>query len=274
MAIFKTFLPHRGILQISGEDRATFLQGLITNDVQKITPSWTLYAALLTPQGRFLHDFFISEQDDTYFLETEADRLPALLQKLTLYKLRSRVTLTPRPDLPVYAVWGEKLDASLETTFVDPRLPELGLRGRGEGPSVPFQIASLEKYNCHRLQLGVPEGGLDLIPEKSIPLECGLDELNAINWEKGCYMGQELTSRTKFRGLVRKRLFPVKIEGALPSFGASVFKNEKDVGSMRSSAGEYGLALLRLDSLQEPGEVTCEGATLHPFQPAWMVISD
>ena len=177
---YKAFLPHRGILQISGEDRATFLQGLITNDVRKVTPTQTLYAVLLTPQGRFLYDFFISEQGGAYLLETEVERLPELLQKLTFYKLRSRVVLTPRPDLAVYALWGQDLDSPLEDVFVDPRLSELGFRGRGKGPAVPFQTASLEDYNRHRLHLGVPEGGVDLIPEKSIPLECGLDELNAI----------------------------------------------------------------------------------------------
>src|SRR5689334_10950965 len=147
MAIFKAFLPHRGILQISGEDRATFLQGLITNDVRKVTPSQTLYALLLTPQGRFLHDFFISEQDGSYLLEGEADRLSDLLQKLSLYKLRSRVILTPRPDLPVYAIWGKGLEDIPKDAFVDPRLPDLGWRGRGEADSLSFQTASLEEYN-------------------------------------------------------------------------------------------------------------------------------
>ena len=258
-----TLLPHRGIFQISGEDRATFLQGLITNDITKVSPARPLYAALLTPHGRFLHDFFISEADDAYLLETESERIPELLQKLIVYKLRSRVIFTPRPDFPVYVVWGDELEEIPEGAFVDPRLPELGLRGRG---ALPLPTASLEDYNRHRLQWGIPEGGLDLIPEKSIPLECGLDELNAIDWEKGCYMGQELTSRTKFRGLVRKRLFPVKIKGTPPPYGATIFKNEKEVGSMRSSLGEQGLALLRLEFLEEPGEFLCQEATLFPFQ--------
>lgn len=280
MSIFKTLLPHRGILEVHGPDRASFLQGLITNDISQVSPTRTLYAALLTPQGRFLHDFFISEDQDAYSLETEVVRLEALVQKLSFYKLRSRVTLVPRPEIPIYALWGEgsrgacglpeERGITEGNIFVDPRLAALGLRGRG-GPSFAgFPEASLEEYNQHRLHLGVPEAGEDLIPEKSIPLECGLDELQAINWDKGCYMGQELTSRTKYRGLVRKHLFPVKIEGSPPPFGASILKEGKVVGEMRTHAKGYGLALLRLEAFEEPGDFVWENTLLTPERPLWM----
>ncbi len=284
MAKMITHLSHRGIVEIQGEDKSTFLQGLITNDIAEVTPDRAIYATLLTPQGRFLYDFFISEREESYFLETDSARLEALVKKLSLYKLRSHVTLTPRPGLKVYALWGEGVALSLglteergkahEGVFMDPRLVELGARTLGEIDHKDFQAASLEDYNTHRLILGVPEGGEDLIPEKSIPLESGLDELHAISWTKGCYMGQELTARTKYRGLVRKRLFPVTIEGDAPSFGAEIFKNDTSVGEMRSHSGSQGLALLRIEALKEPGDFRSETAVLKPYIPFWMRVED
>lgn len=277
-------LPHRGVLEIQGEDRAAFLQGLITNDIDDVTPAHAIYATLLTPQGRFLYDFFISEQNDSYFLETEASKLDALLKKLSLYKLRSNVTLRAHPDIKIYALWGADIALSLglkeergsanKGVFMDPRLVELGARVIGEIDSQNFQPASPEDYTYHRLKLGVPEGGQDLIPEKSILLESGLDELHAVSWTKGCYMGQELTARTKYRGLVRKRLFPLVIEGAPPPFGADIFKNEVIVGEMRTHAGSIGLALLRLEAFETPGEFMCEKAILKPYRPFWMHVED
>ena len=172
----------------------------------------TIYATLLNPQGRFLYDFFITERLGSYFLDCEAERLDSLIKRLSLYKLRSRVTLKPRPDLNVYAAWGgdvvktfdlkEEKGNTCNCTFIDPRLVELGARIIGEASP----NTTPEAYDIHRLKLGVPEGGRDLIPEKSILLESGLDELNAISWTKGCYI-QELTARTKHVGQVRKRLF-------------------------------------------------------------------
>ncbi len=272
-------LLHRGVLEIQGEDRAAFLQGLITNDIYEVTPAHAIYATLLTPQGRFLYDFFISEQDGSYFLETEASKLEALLKKLSLYKLRSKVTLKAYPDLKVYVLWGTDIAPSLglkeergsacDGVFMDPRLVELGARAIGEVDVRDFQMASMEEYDYHRLKFGIPEGGQDLIPEKSILLESGLDELHAVSWTKGCYMGQELTARTKYRGLVRKRLFPLVIEGEPPSFGADIFKNGVTVGEMRTHAGSLGLALLRLEAFEGPGDFICEKAILKPYRPFW-----
>ncbi|MBL8677325.1 MAG: folate-binding protein YgfZ, partial [Alphaproteobacteria bacterium] len=206
--MFIAELSHRGVIEIEGEDKATFLQGLISNDINLVTPTQAIYATLLTPQGRFLFDFFITEKDGTFLLDVKAARLETLLKKLSLFKLRSKITLKGRPDLKIYAYWGEG-DLTLEA-YPDPRLKTLGARLIGQAkPNI-----SAEEYDLHRLKLGVPEGGIDMLSEKAILLESGLDELNAISWTKGCYMGQELTARTKYRGLVRKRLFPVKIEGA------------------------------------------------------------
>lgn len=258
-------LPHRGVIEIDGEDKKAFLQGLISNDINLVTPSQAIYATLLTPQGRFLFDFFITEKNGTFLLEVESARLDALLKKLSLFKLRSKVTLRARQDLKVYAIWDEEfpLDA-----FSDPRLEALGARLMGE--TTP--TASAEEYDLHRLKLGVPEGGIDLLPEKAILLESGLDELNAISWIKGCYMGQELTARTKYRGLVRKRLFPVKIEGPAPESGVEVFLDGTSVGEMRSSRNGYGLALLRIEAVKGGEAFQCGKASLTPYFPYWMVV--
>lgn len=264
-----THLPHRGVLQIEGEDKAAFLQGLITNDVNLITSTHAIYAALLTPQGRFLYDLFIIEKDDSYLLDVEMERLEALLKKLSLYKLRSQVTLKPRPDLNVYALWGGDVVLP-ENAYSDPRLAELGARMMGALP----ETATPQDYDLHRLILGIPEGGRDLIPEKAILLESGLDELNAISWTKGCYMGQELTARTKYRGLVRKRLFPVLIEGEAPPFGSEIFLGGTSVGEMRTSNKGHGLALLRIEARGATADLICGMARLKPYTPAWMQIEE
>ena len=279
-----TQLTHRGVLEIHGEDKATFLQGLISNDIHSVTPEQAIYATFLTSQGRFLYDFFIIEKDDSYFLDVEADQLEAFLKKLSLYKLRSRVSLKIRPDMKIFALWGKDVARALHLKeergsahagfFMDPRLLELGARAIGEVMSKDFQSATLQDYDLHRLILGVPEGGKDLIPEKSILLESGLDELNAISWTKGCYMGQELTARTKYRGLVRKRLFPVKIEGESPLESNEIFLNDTLVGEMRTHIGFHGLAILRLEAFEayEKGEggLTCGQTSLKPYKPLWM----
>ncbi|MBX9786495.1 MAG: folate-binding protein [Alphaproteobacteria bacterium] len=261
-------LSHRGVIEIEGEDKATFLQGLISNDINLVTPEQAIYATLLTPQGRFLFDFFITEKNGAFLLDVEAARLDALLKKLSLFKLRSKVTLKARPDLKVYALWGER-DFPKEA-YLDPRLEALGARLMGK--TIPN--ISAEEYDLHRLKLGVPEGGIDLFPEKAILLESGLDELHAISWTKGCYMGQELTARTKYRGLVRKRLFPVKIEGPTPENGAEVFLGGTPVGEMRSSRNGYGLALLRIEAVKGGEALQCGKTSLLPYIPDWMVVEE
>jgi folate-binding protein YgfZ len=264
--MFIAELPHRGVIEIEGEDKATFLQGLISNDINLVTPEQAIYATLLTPQGRFLFDFFITDKNGTFLLDVESTRHEELLKKLNLFKLRSKVTLKARPDLKVYALWGEE-NFPMEV-YSDPRLKALGVRLIGQTEP----NASAEEYDFHRLKLGVPEGGIDLLPEKAILLESGLDELNAISWTKGCYMGQELTARTKYRGLVRKRLFPIKIEGPAPENGTEVFLGDTPVGEMRSSCNGYGLALLRIEAAKDGEALQCGKASLTPYIPDWMVV--
>lgn len=287
MANYMTPLPGRGVLEIKGADKSTFLQGIMTNDIYSLSPENALYTALLTPQGRYLYDFFIVEIGDSYYLDGEASRLEDVIKKLSLYKLRADVTFILRSDLPVYAYWGEgvssllnldnKHGASHNTFYMDPRLAALGARSFGKAEVEGFQLKSPEDYDQHRLSLGIPEGGRDLIPDKSIPLESGLDELHAISWTKGCFMGQELTARTKYQGLVRKRLIPVVFEGKPPPFGTGVFLEGDPVGEVRTTSGSQGLIMVRLEALkshlEEHGKLMAGEANLTPHVPSWMKLT-
>lgn len=283
MSIAFTLLPHRGVIAVGGEDRASFLQGLISNDTSKVAPGQAIWAALLTPQGRFLNDMFVADGDNgTLLLETERERAPALARKLTLYKLRSKVTVEDRgAAMEVAVAFGPGVEKLVPldgaTAFVDPRLPALGVRVLAPvGQAAALLVArgaaraDLEAYEKLRLSLGVPDGSRDLLPEKALLLESGFDELNGVDWSKGCYMGQELTARTKYRGLVRKRLFPVKVDGPLPAFGAPIERDGQEVGEIRSGAGDRALALLRLEAVRSEGALTSGETRIQPEVPAWM----
>jgi hypothetical protein len=288
-----TILQRRGVLEIRGGDARTFLQGLISNDVTKVSEARALYSALLTPQGRFLHEFFVAALGDALLLDCEAERLDDLKRRLMLYKLRSKVEIAEARDrFLVAALMGEgapaKLGVSQEpgaakpfgggAVFVDPRLLEAGCRailpragGEDAIKSLGFTRAQPEDYERMRLALGLPDGSRDLEPEKAILLENGFDELHGIDWDKGCYMGQELTARTRYRGLVRKRLMPVGIEGPAPAPGTPVMLGNKEAGEMRTSLGNLGLAMIRLEALDEAGgaALTAGEAKLTPRKPAW-----
>ena len=275
-------LPHRGVIAVSGEDRVEFLQGLISNDVTKAAPAKAVWAALLTPQGRFLNDMFVVDAGfGTLLLETEREKAPALARKLGMYKLRSKVTVEDRSStMDVAVVFGpgaEKHNAVPGAlSYVDPRLPELGVRvltpAGQAGKMLGLPEAPLADYEALRLGLGVPDGSRDLPVEKALLLESGFDELNGVDWKKGCYMGQELTARTKYRGLVKKRLFPVQIEGALPAPGTTIERNGEEVGEIRSGVGNRALAMLRLEALD--GTLTAGGARIVPQKPDWMKLPD
>ena len=278
-----TLLPHRSVIAVGGDDRAEFLQGLISNDTTKVAPGRAVWAALLTPQGRFLNDMFVVDGGDgTLLLETERERAPALAKKLTLYKLRSKVTVEDRSAaLDVAVVFGAGADKALPIdgtiSFVDPRLPDLGIRVLAPASQVAVLLsargiveAPVDAYEAVRLKAGVPDGSRDLKVEKALLLESGFDELNGVDWKKGCYMGQELTARTKYRGLVRKRLFPVRIEGTLPVFGTTIELDGQDVGELRSGAGKRAIAMLHLDAARGGGTLTAGGARIVPEFPAWM----
>ena len=275
--------PHRSVIAVGGPDRVEFLQGLISNDTTKVAPGQAVWAALLTPQGRFLNDMFVADDGQgTLLLETERERAAALARKLSLYKLRSKVTVEDRGEgLEVAVAYGPDATATLPidgaVAFADPRLPELGIRVIASPGTAArllqakgFSAAPLQSYDELRVSLGVPDGSRDLVVEKALLLESGFDELNGVDWQKGCYMGQELTARTKYRALIRKRLFPVKVEGALPEPGAAVRLGDQEVGELRSGAGGHALAILRVDVARSGQTLSAGDTRLVAEIPSWM----
>ncbi len=258
-------LHDRGVIEIAGEDRIGFLQGLVSNDVAAAAPGRAVWAALLTPQGKWLADFFILSDGERLLLDCERGQVSLLMQRLARFRLRAKVRLETLDDLRVYAAWnGEPPQAAVVAP--DPRLPEAGWRALDAMP-LPAN-ATAGDYDLHRLALGLPDGSRDLEAEKTILLEAGFDELNGVSWTKGCYMGQELTARTKYRGLVKRRLVPVSAQGDLPPPGTPVLRDGAEVGMMRSGRAGLGLALLRLEATRDP--LACGEARLIPRIPAWM----
>ncbi|MDB5410946.1 MAG: glycine cleavage system protein [Rhodospirillales bacterium] len=284
-------LPERGLLVVAGEDRVGFLQGLVSNDVAKVGPQRAVHAALLTAQGRYLHDFFISAAGDTLVLDGEAARLADLQRRLSLYRLRAKVTISPdTTDRAVFACFAAGAPAAFGlpedpgaaiafaggAAFVDPRLAALGVRvvapretAEAALREAGFAPAAFADWDRLRLAHGIPDGSRDLPVEKAILLESGFDELHGVDWSKGCYIGQELTARTKYRGLVKKRLMPVTVEGALPEPGTIIRMGEAEAGEMRSGRDGIALALLRLEAVASGQALDAGGAPVVPRKPDW-----
>jgi len=272
----------RALIAIAGLDRQTFLQGLVSNDVGKVSAERAIYAAFLTAQGKYLHDIFIAAAGERLLIDCETARRADLLRRLSLYKLRSRVVLAHEDKLAVGLHFGadalksQRLPAAAGSArsedggiiFVDPRLAALGARVFLPPEAMPKESGTAADYDRLRISLGVPDGSRDLPIEKAILLENGFDELNAIDWDKGCYMGQELTARTRYRGLIRKRLMPVAIEGQAPPPGTPLLLAGKEAGEMRSAHGDLGLALIRLEALGQ-GALIAGSARLTPAKPEW-----
>ena len=285
-------LDSRGVVTVGGEDRNAFLQGLISNDINRVAADRTIWAALLTPQGKYLHDFFVATIGATLFLDCEGERLMDLGKRLHRYKLRASVELGIGEGLSVYVLFGKRtLDAlglpsdagaacSLGEglVYTDPRLPAVGARAilPASGAeklleSFGFSAADTNSYDTLRLELGLSDGSRDLIVEKSTLLESNFDELHGVDWDKGCYMGQELTARTKYRSLVRKRLMPVRIDGPVPASGTLLMAGDKEIGEMRSGLNARGLALIRLERFNEAGTDCFDAGGTRVFleKPIW-----
>jgi len=288
-------LDGRGVVRVAGADARTFLQGLVSNDMERVTAERAVHAALLTPQGKYLHDFFVVAEGEDLLLDCEADRAGDLMKRLRIYKLRSRVELADATDsFAVAACFGDGTASALGLAddagaavpfgggiaYMDPRFAAIGARlllpreaATATLDSAGFAPASREDFDRLRIALGLPDGIRDIEVDKAVLLEYGFDELNGVDWEKGCYMGQELTARTKYRGLIKKRLVPVAVDGPLPASGTPVLLGGDEVGEVRSGVGAVALALMRLEALEKAAEtnapLTAGEARLTPEKPAW-----
>lgn len=270
------FLDDRAVLAISGPEARDFLQGLVTNDIPGgLAPGTGLYTALLSPQGKILFDFLVTEGDGALLLDVARDQRDALLKKLNMYRLRSKVGIEARDQLGVYVnLTGHPDNRALSyadraVTFADPRFTGLGLRSIGAIAEMPANLSSPRAYHQHRLELGVPEGR-DFGFEKIFALDAGLAELNGVSFTKGCYIGQELTSRMKHRATSRKRILTVRAEVPLPADGP-VTKGGAEIGELIAAHGQTGFALVRLDRLEESsGDVTAAQVPVSLHRPAWL----
>ena len=256
-------LDSRALIRVSGPDARPFLHNLLTQDVETLSPGELRFGALLSPPGRLLFDLFLWGEPDAVVLDVAADRRDALLQRLAMYRLRAQVTVEA-DDRPVFAAWDD-----LPDTFVaDPRAPGLG--GRRLGGQLPVN-ATEDDWQAHRLAVGVPDPAADAPSDKTYPIEANFDLLNGIDFQKGCFVGQETTSRMKRRGAIKTRMLPITFEGAPPPFGAEVLNGELRAGEMLSGRDGGAMALLRLDRLE--GELTVEGRAVSVGWPAWMAAS-
>ncbi|MDB5643942.1 MAG: putative glycine cleavage protein [Hyphomicrobiales bacterium] len=266
------FLDDRGLLRIAGEDARSFLQGLVTCDMDKISPQAAGFGALLTPQGKILFDFLILEDAEGFLLDVDADLATALIKRLSMYKLRARVSLAPDLQHGVLALWDGAVSDGLE--FDDPRHPGLGRRA-----VMPRELAETSAsaakadYEAHRIICGVPRGGVDFAYGEVFPHDADMDLIHGVDFKKGCYVGQEVVSRMAHRGAARKRIVPVRLRGPAPPPGSEIRAGDLSIGVMGSSARERGLAMIRTDRAEEAiaaGQEMVAGASIIELLPANM----
>jgi len=251
-------LASRKVIEISGADRKHFLQGLITNDIEKVSPTHAIYALMLTPQGKFLFDFFIIEKGESFLLDVEAGKKEEILKKLKMYKLRSSIDIK-ETDYNVFQIFsGDYPDVIV---FNDPR--SAGILGKR---AFAKELRGTDKgeayYDALRVEKVIPEGGKDLFAEKSFPLQNNMDEVGAIDYNKGCYVGQEVTARSKHRGVIRKRVQKFETSGAAKT-GDAIKIEGKQVGEILSVSGNKMLALVDFEELEKaPGKAEANGTNL------------
>ena len=277
-------LTDRALLGIGGADARAFLQGLITQDITQLTPQAPLYAAHLTHQGRFLYDFMVLQLGDKVMLDCHVDDLLPLAKALHHYQLREQIAFEDlRADYHIYASWGEdgaedgRKDGIAPTApteglcYADPRLPALGWRLVLPADAALPATATLADYHAHRIALTVPDGHTDAQHGKTIANELRLGDLHGISYEKGCYVGQELTARTHFRSPPKKQLMAVHYSAELPAPtpGTLVLRGTREVGQVFSCRNGRGIAILRVEELAKPGQLTAGDLVLTAVAPAW-----
>jgi tRNA-modifying protein YgfZ len=260
------YLTDRAILRLSGTDINSFLQGITTNDVNKLELGTWMYNTLLTPQGKLIAEFFMQRIENTIWLDAPAPLSAALLKRLQLYKLRADVIIESMPNCSIEVYLGTHEPAG-EGWASDPRLPEMGYRRvlcREESNTGANDAAYLHK----RIELGIPEYQ-DWIEDRSFPMEMGIRYLKGISYTKGCYVGQEVVARSTNRGTLRKAIHKVEANEALPAPGEPILQDGKQVGTLRSTAGNKGLAILSFEAVEGSAPLMAGSVTLKAQLPHW-----
>jgi tRNA-modifying protein YgfZ len=257
------FLPDRGVVKVSGEDARNFLNGLVTTDVTELRVGLGRFGALLTPQGKIIVDFLITEAPSGhgggFLFDCPRALAQTLAQKLSFYKLRAKVSVENLSDnLGVIAAWDGELAVKPDLSFADPRNAALGWRilapedlKQKVADLVGADLRDSDAYEAQRIALGVPRGGFDFSYGDAFPHETNMDRLNGIDFDKGCYVGQEVVSRMQHRGTARTRTVKVLLDDLRPETGVPVLAGDKVVGTMGSTSGQTGLALIRTDRVAD-----------------------
>ena len=295
-AMKAALLPDRGVVKVVGDGARTFLHGLVTADLLNLKAGEARYCALLTPQGKIIADFLAVEapaqNGGGFFLDAPRARIPTLIEKLNLYKLRAKVIAEDLSEiLGVLAIWNRAAPPSpaaqaagakdlIGLCFSDPRLPALGLRimlppHLAANAAAEYGVAMVDArdYEAHRIALGIPSGGIDFTYGDAFPHEADMDQLAGVDFAKGCYVGQEVVSRMEHRGTARTRAVLLHFDGAPPPSGAAIVAGERQLGHIGSAASGRAIALLRLDRVADAlahGEALIAGGTpVRLVKPDW-----
>lgn len=277
------FLPDRGVVKVTGETARDFLNGLITTDTARLQPGSGRFGALLTPQGKITVDFLITEvpsgHGGGFLIDCPKVLAQALTDKLSFYRLRAKVGIENLSDgLGVLAVWDGDVALKPDLTFADPRNTRLGLRilvpaalAQKAADLIGAELVDSSAYEAHRIAVGAPRGGLDFIYGDAFPHETNMDRLSGVDFDKGCYVGQEVVSRMQHRGTARTRTVRVLLDGPAPEPGSAITAGDKSVGTMGSAADHHGLALIRIDRASEALEagapLTAGGLSIRIAEP-------
>ncbi|VIO78427.1 YgfZ/GcvT domain-containing protein [Bradyrhizobium ivorense] len=277
------FLPDRGVVKVAGDDARNFLNGLITTDIAELRPGLGKFGALLTPQGKIIADFLITEapagHGGGFLIDAPRALAKGLADKLGFYKLRAKVTVENLSDsMGVLAAWDGEPATTPDLGFADPRNAALGWRilvpeeqMQAVAELIGADLVDSSAYEAHRIATGVPRGGLDFIYGDAFPHETNMDRLNGVDFDKGCYVGQEVVSRMQHRGTARTRTVKIILDGPSPEAGAAILAGDKQVGTIGSTAGEKGLALVRIDrvadALDAGQPLTAGGLSLRLAEP-------
>lgn len=256
------FLPDRALFHIEGPDAGHFLHNLVTADIEGLAPGQATYAALLSPQGKILFDFFVMRTAEAYLIDCAARQRAELVKRLGFYKLRAKVSVAGHEGEVGVAM--DEPQAAMR--FADPRSAAMGWRFAIERDSLPESL----DYDAARIGLGLADSDADLVSGEYFPHEANLDQLGAVSFAKGCYVGQEVISRMEHRGSARSRILPVELGGDAPPRGSDIRSGDKLVGNLLSTSGRRGLALMRLDRLAEATAPLLTGAvTVSVLKPRW-----